>query len=143
MGEMTHDKRLKGIWENKYDELKEVNDRLRKEMDKVISEYDKLKEDYNELVDENKVLTETLDGLKAKHQSAGESIERVCNDCRKLREENNELKSKIHYILGGGIVSETLDPVLSETPSVVINTKSINITFDNHTNNFKEDDAND
>lgn len=79
---------------------------LAKELDKFVSENAKLKEDYNNLVDENKILTETLDKFRTKPGR-----------------------------------SETLDRVLSETPSVVINTKSINIVFDNHTNNFKEDDA--
>lgn len=69
----------------------------------------------------------------------GEMIQK--NKYDELKEKYDELKRKIHYILGGGIVSETLDPVLSESPSVIINTKSINITFDNHTNNFKENDA--
>lgn len=111
--------------------LKKENNKLRstdkalllKEMDRVIYEYAKLKEDYNKLVDENKTLTETLDKLRTKKPY----------NCENKWATLEEAKEFI----------DSLDPVLSETPSVVINTKSINITFDNHTNNFKEDDTND
>lgn len=139
----------------KYDVLRESHMKLEQDLKEMTAEnailkdslketdskYLKLSVENQRLKDRNDSLRLDFQELKTKHQSASESCEHICNDCRKLREENDELKRKIHYILGGGIVSETLDPVLSESPSVIINTKSINITFDNHTNNFKENDA--
>ena len=115
MGEMIQKSEYDELKE-KYDELNIANGRLIKELDRSINEYAKFKEDYNKLVDENKALTGLCDAYKSKSIAAAGMVE-------KYRSE--------------------LDPVLSETPSVVINTKSINITFDNHTNNFKEDDTND
>lgn len=105
--------------EEKYNKNRDRDGMLVKELDKFISENAKLKEDYNKLVDENKALTETLDKLRTKPDR---------EEAKKFFESLQQEPIK-------------LSPVLSETPSVVINTKSINITFDNHTNNFKEDDA--
>lgn len=121
------------IYKKLYDKYNDSNGKLIKEMDKVVSEYAKLKEDYNKLVDENKMLTETLDKLRTKP------------DIYVLKDKNKwaTLEEAQEFIDSIQQAPLKLEPVLSETPSVVINTKSINITFDNHTNNFKEDDTND
>lgn len=128
------------------DMYKDLYNGLNVKNSKLISENAKLKDDlahcnkllkemeanYDEASDRNAILVKEMDKLISENAKLKE-------DYNKLVDENKELKGKLHYILGGGIVSETLDPILSETPSVVINTKSINITFDNRTNDFKVD----
>ena len=131
--DFAHCSKLLKEMEANYDEASDRNAILVKEVDKFISENAKLKEDYNKLVDENKELTETLDKLRTKpdHYILKDKIK--CATPEEVQEFNNIIRQAL----------VKLDPVLSETPSVVINAKSINITFDNHTNNFKEDDIND
>lgn len=107
----------------KNSKLQKMYDNANEARDKFITENAKLKDDYNKLVDENKMLTETLDKLRTKKPDN-------CENKWATLEEAEEF-------------IDSLNPILSETPSVVINTKSINIMFDNHTNNFKEDDTND
>ena len=98
--------------------------------------YDDLKAKYDVLRESHMKLEQDLKEMTAENAILKDSLKEMDSKCLKLSVENQKLK---HF--RRCIVSETLDPVLSETPSVVINTKSINITFDNHTNNFKEDDA--
>lgn len=154
----------------KYDVLRESHMKLEQDLKEMTAEnailkdslketdskYLKLSVENQRLKDRNDSLRLDFQELKTIHQSASESIEHVCNDCRKLREENDKLRTKKPDNCENKWADREeakkffeslqqepikLSPVLSETPSVIINTKSINITFDNHTNNFKEDDA--
>lgn len=132
MGEMIQKNEYDEL-KDKYDELNNANRRLVKWIGSLESEYAKLREDYNKLVDENKTLTETLDKLRTKPDNyilKGENKWATIEEAKEFIDSIQRAPLK-------------LDLVLPKTPKVVINTKSINFTFDNHTNNFKEDDTND
>lgn len=128
--DLAHCNKLLKEMEANYDEASDRNAILVKEMDKLISENAKLKEDYNKLVDENKSLTETLDKLRTKKP----------DDCENKWATHEEAKKFFESLQQEPI---KLSPVFSEVPNMVINTKNLYLTFDNHTNNFKEDDTND
>lgn len=129
MGEMIQKNEYDELKET-YDELNNANRRLVKWIGSLESEYAKLREDYNKLVDENKTLTETLDKLRTKKP----------DDCENKWATHEEAKKFFESLQQEPI---KLSPALSEVPNMVINTKNLYLTFDNHTNNFKEDDTND
>lgn len=118
------------MYKDLYNGFNVKNGKLIKEMDRVISENAKLKEDYNKLVDENKSLTEILDKLRTKKPYHCENEWADREEAKKFFERLQQEPIK-------------LSPVFSEVPNMVINTKNLYLTFDNHTNNFKEDDTND
>ena len=101
--------------------------------DKMTQEYAKVVEDFNKLTEESRALSEELDKLRSRSHSKDNYILEQKNgwadheEARKFFERLQREPTK-------------LEPVLSEVPNMVINTKNLYHTFDNHTNNFKEDE---
>lgn len=101
--------------------------------DKMTQEYAKVVEDFNKLTEESRALKEELDKLRARPHPKDTYI---------LEQKNGWADSEEAKKFFESLQQEPikLSPVLSEVPNMVINTKNLYLTFDNHTNNFKEDD---
>ena len=148
----------------KYDALRESHMKLEQNLKEMTAEnammkdewslykeaYSGLKNMHDELEDELEKTKEKLkdmigqrDRLYGAYNDVLEKLKEMDSKYRKLSAENQMLKDDNYILkLNADKVPQSeltkLESVLSEAP-LVINTKSINITFDNHTNNFKED----